>query len=73
MKDSFVRAAKEFFRVVVVAVIPMLVVGLQEGRVDLKVVALVAAIAGLRFLDKFLHELGKEVGSSRLVGGLTRF
>lgn len=73
MRQSFVKAAKEFFRVVALAVVPVLIMGLQDGFVNPRAVAVIAAIAGLRFIDKFLHELGKDTKSPALVGGLTRF
>lgn len=65
--DSFIEAVKEGLRVVVIAVIPVVIDALLSGAVDLRLVAVTGAVAGLRFLDKWLHESG--VAEK----GLTRF
>lgn len=73
-----VEALKEFFRVVVLSVIPVLITSLEKGAVDIKTIAVVGLIAGLRFIDKLLHEMGVEEEydteeESGLTKGLTRF
>ena len=73
MKDALIEAGKELLRVVLLAVVPLLVFGLESGQVDLKVVWTAAGVAALRAIDKFLHEWGKEVKSDVLEGGITRF
>lgn len=73
MKEALIESTKEFFRVCVLAAIPVVIDGLAKGMVDFRVVAITAAIAGLRFVDKVLHELGKEKGNDTLTKGLTRF
>lgn len=77
MKEAVIEAVKEFFRVVVLAIIPVVIAGIEGGVIDWKLVATVGAIAGLRFVDKLLHEIGKaEEGKSpdnSLIKGLTRF
>lgn len=69
MKEKILEAVKEFFRVVVIAIIPVLVDSLTRDTIDMRLVAVTGAIAGLRFIDKLLHELAPE-GEA---GGLTRF
>ena len=69
MKQAIIEALKEAGRVVVLAVIPLLIDSLSKGKVDWSVIAIAAAIALLRFLDKVLHEMAPE-GEA---GGLTRF
>ena len=73
----FVEATKEFFRVVVLAMIPVAIDGLIQSTIDFRLMAITGIIAGLRFLDKFLHELGKQNSTdteqSNLIKGLTRF
>jgi len=76
------EAVKEFFRVILLAVIPVLIgfltVPLEDVRVMVATTLVVGATAGLRFIDKWLHETGKEYeknvpADSPLTGGLTRF
>lgn len=77
MKEAAIKAAKEFGRVVVLAVIPVVIAGIEGGVVDWKVIGTVAAVAALRFIDKLLHEYGVEKSTPRkespLVKGITRF
>lgn len=73
MKKPLIEALKEMGRVVVIAVLPVLISGIEKGFVDAKVLAVVGAVAGLRFLDKFLHEAGKTTKNKKLIAGLTRF
>ena len=80
MKDFFdkipkwlIEAVKEFFRVMLLAVIPVVIQMLQDGQICWKTVGIIALIAGLKFIDKMLHELGKDKDSKKLVKGLTRF
>ena len=77
-KEATLEATKEFFRVIVIAIIPILISNLSDAVFNWKVIAVTGAIAGLRFIDKLLHETGKELEenktiSSPLTGGLTRF
>ena len=67
------EAIKEGFRIVVLSVIPVLLIQLEQDEVNFRALALVGIIAGLRFIDKWLHELGKEQDDSELKLGLTRF
>ena len=71
------KSIKEFFRVVLLAIVPVAIVGLENGSVDYRVLGLVGAIAGLKFIDKLLHEVGKEELTTRntpaKLTGLTRF
>ena len=75
---QFIEAFKELLRVVLLAIIPISIEGIYNGSIDLKLISITGAIAGLRFLDKYLHELGKKVTQSTgeessLTNGLTRF
>lgn len=77
-KEAILEATKEFFRVVVIAIIPILISNLSDDVFNWKVILVTGAIAGLRFIDKLLHETGKELEESKavaspLTGGLTRF
>lgn len=67
------EAIKELLRVVVLAVIPLALVQLEQGWVDYRALALVGAIAGLRFVDKLLYEEGKAKNKPRMKKGLVRF
>jgi len=69
-----VEAVKEAGRVAVLAVIPVLIVALQENKFDWRIIAVTMAVAILRSIDKWMHETGKEdISRTNLVGGLTRF
>ena len=75
---QFLEAFKELLRVVILSIIPISIEGLYSGALDLKLISITGAIAALRFLDKYLHELGKQVSQSTgeesgLTNGLTRF
>jgi hypothetical protein len=72
------KAIKEGLRVVLLSVIPVLVYSLETNQLDYKVILVTAGIAALRFADKWMHEIGKELEenetvASPLTGGLTRF
>lgn len=71
--EAIKKASLEGLRVVVLSIIPVIILGLEQGNLDWRIIALTGVIAGLRFVDKLLHEMGKESGDERLVTGLTRF
>lgn len=72
--EALKEALKELLRVVLLAVVPVIIVSLENGgEINPKAVAVVALLAALRFVDKFLHEYGKDNDSKTLEGGLTRF
>jgi hypothetical protein len=73
MNKVYVESIKELLRVVVLAVIPVLIDSLNTGEVNLRVLFVVGAVAGLRFIDKLLHEYGKEENNETLIKGITRF
>lgn len=77
-KEVLKKALSELGRVVLIAIIPVVISSVQSGKVDVNVIAVTAMIAGLKFIDKLLHELGveeeEETGEeSSLTKGLTRF
>jgi hypothetical protein len=81
-KEALIEAGKEFLRVVVLAIIPLLIDGLSKGYMEWSLIWITGAIAGLRFIDKYLHLLGvaaeeastkKKPVVSPLTLGLTRF
>ena len=63
----------EMGRVVVLAIIPVLIAMLESNKFDWRLLAVVAMIAGLKFLDEYLHEVGKETDNDILIKGITRF
>lgn len=65
--ENFKEALKEGLRVVVLAIIPVVILGLENGNFNLKALGIVAVVAFLRFIDSYLHESGKAEK------GLTRF
>jgi len=70
-KEVLTESVKELFRVLVLALIPVLVDGISAGGLNLRLILLTSAIALLRGLDKLLHEAGKERGIMN--NGLTPF
>lgn len=73
MTQPLIEALKEMGRIMVLAAIPVLIDGLSADGLDWRLVGITVAIAGLRFLDKWLHEVGKSEGRDTLTKGLTRF
>lgn len=65
--EALKESLKEGLRVVLLAVIPLAIDMLTSGHVSLNALGIAAAIAGLRFIDKWLHTSGKAEK------GLTRF
>lgn len=77
-KEIIIESIKEFFRVIVIAIIPLVISSIEKGFIDWKAIAVVGAIAGLKFIDKALHEIGIESEietgeESKLTTGITRF
>ena len=58
MSAQFVEALKEFIRTGILAAIPVIIDGILVGAVDLRLVVITAAVALLRAVDKYLHEVG---------------
>lgn len=73
MTDQIQEAIKEGLRIVVIAIIPVLIPMIQNEAWDVKSILIVAVIAVLRALDKFLHERGKDTNDLNMTKGLTRF
>ena len=63
--DALIEASKEFARVCVLAVIPIAIDGLANNYIDWRLIGVTAAIAGLRWIDKYLYESGHEKGLTR--------
>lgn len=60
-KEAIIEALKEFGRVILLAVVPVLISALSESKFDWRVIAITAALAGLKFIDKLLHTANKEL------------
>lgn len=71
-RDVVLEAMKEFGRVVLLAVVPILIIQLESGKVDWKVIGITGVLAGLKAIDKGLHLWGKEKENAAETG-LTRF
>ena len=67
--EEFKEALKEAGRVAVLAVIPVLIESLTLRKLDWTTIAIVAGLALLKFVDKYLHEKAPD----GVAGGLTRF
>lgn len=73
IKQPLIDATAELLRVMVLAVIPILISSLESQTIDWRVIGIVALIAGLRWVDKFLHKFGEANENKVLEAGLTRF
>lgn len=73
--EALKKALLEGCRIILIAIIPLVVDGLNRGSVDYRLLAVTAAITALRFVDKLLHEIGKEQGKDGWLRtkGLTGF
>ena len=58
MSSQFVEALKEFLRTGILAAIPVIIDGIMAGALDFRLVVITAAVAVLRAVDKYLHEIG---------------
>jgi hypothetical protein len=68
-----VEAVKQAGRIVLVSVIPLLVVQLQNSKIDWRAIGVTGAIALLMAVDKYLHLEGKLQDNDQLTKGLTQF
>jgi EamA domain-containing membrane protein RarD len=66
---AFIEPLKEAGRVVVLAIIPVLIASLEVKQFDWISIGVVAGLALLRFIDKYLHDQAPD----GVAGGLTRF
>lgn len=69
MNTPIVEGLKQLLRVGLVAIIPLVITGLQTGTIDWKAVAVAGAIAILMGIDKWLHKADTGIGGN----GLTIF
>lgn len=65
LKEGFLQLA----RVALVAVIPLVISGLQDNSLNWRSITIAAAIAILMGIDKFLHKSDTGIGGN----GLTMF
>ena len=56
MPDATIESAREYARIALVAVVPVLIVALQSEQIDGKAVGILAAVAVLKAVDRALHE-----------------
>jgi len=71
--EPVIEGVKELGRVALIAVIPIIIAGLETNTFSWKLILVVAAIAILKGLDKFVHKTGVEQDNDSLSKGLTRF
>ena len=58
-KKALWEAVKEVGRVIVLAIIPVLIAGLEAGDVNLKVLAVIGVVAVLKGIDRMIHKSEK--------------
>lgn len=65
MKDLFSKlynipalqeGGKEFVRVAILAAVPLLIVQLEAGKVEYRLIVITAVVAGLRAVDRYIHQ-----------------
>lgn len=75
--EAIKEALKEAARLVLMAIIPIILMGINTQtrtvEVDWFLVQFTALITVLRFIDSWLHEKGKAEGNEDMAKGLTRF
>ena len=54
------EALKELARVVILAIIPVAIDSLNRGTLDIRTIAIVGIVAGLRAIEKFLYVAEKD-------------
>ncbi len=59
-KNAAIEFVKELFRVALIAIIPIVTVGLENGNLDWKVVGTAGLIAILKAIDKGVHKSDKK-------------
>lgn len=61
MGKPIIESLKDAGRIVVLAIVPILIADLSNGNgINWQVIAVTAAIAGLKFIDSMMHETAKE-------------
>ena len=72
-QEALIESFKMFGRIALFTALPLLITGLETGRVDWRVIGTGTLIAVLKGLDEYLHELGTLTGNPTLTKGLSRF
>lgn len=70
---SMLKGVKEFLRIGLIAILPVLIYQIENNSVDYKMITVLGIVAILKAVDKTLHERGKELGNENLTKGLVRF
>ena len=73
MNKQTKEGGKEFLRILLISIIPILLLYAESGTFDWKPFGMALAVAVLKASDKFLHTMGKETGNVAYEKGLTRF
>ena len=72
-KELILEGLKEFLRIGVLAVIPVIISQLEAQKFDWKVVVIVFVVAILKAIDRSIHEVGRKVGNENLEKSILRF
>ena len=83
IQEAIYLGFKEFLRIVLLAGIPVVITGIEQGNLDYKIIASAIGIALLKAIDRGLHEYGvmeeyekstaKKLYESEWITGLVRF
>jgi hypothetical protein len=68
LQTPFVEGLKQLLRVALVAVIPLVISGLQTNSIDWRSIVIAGIIAVLMGVDKGLHKADTGVGGNGLTG-----
>jgi hypothetical protein len=72
-RELIIDGIKEFLRIGVIAIIPVVISQLETQKVDWKVVVIVFVVAILKAIDRGMHEMGRKIGNENLEKGILRF
>ena len=59
--ENIIEGVKELIRIVLLAIIPVAYLSLEAKSVDWRTISLIAVIAGLRGIEKWLHERDSKI------------
>lgn len=73
LQEAILDGLKELARIGLIAILPIIIVQLEAGKIDLKVLWVLFVVAVLKAIDRGLHSFGKDTNNEGLTKGLVRF
>lgn len=72
MSEQVIEGLKQFARVVLAAILPLIIAGIQQGNIDVNGVLVALVIAVLMGIDKWVHK-SPDIAGGVDKGGLAPF